>query len=190
MTVVFFDLETGGTLPTHPTIQLAAIAVEDGREVGCFEQNIAFMESECDPEALKLNHYDRALWIETAVHPGVCRSRFEAWLRPYRSVTLTSKRTGQPYTVARLAGYNALTFDEPRLRAMLNGQFTPWEYRVRDVLQRVTFYFDEHPELPPPENFKLSTVAAYFGIDTDGAHGALADARMCAAVYAAITERR
>lgn len=186
MITVYFDTETGGVEPKHPTIQLAAIAVEDGREVSAFEQNIAFDEADCDPAALAMNHYDRALWTETAVSSAVTAARFAKWLRPYQTVTLTSKRTGNPYTVARLAGYNALTFDLPRLKALFGASFFPCEYLVRDVLQRVVFYFDETGKARP-ENFKLSTVAAHFGIPTDGAHGALADARMSAAVYAAVS---
>jgi len=56
----------------------------------------------------------------------------------------------------------------------------------RDVLQRVLFWSDESGTVL--ENFKLTTVAAHFNIPTDGAHGALADARLCAAVYRALQE--
>lgn len=38
------------------------------------------------------------------------------------------------------------------------------------------------------ENYRLTTVATYFGLSVDGAHGALADARMCAAVSLAMRE--
>ncbi len=34
-------------------------------------------------------------------------------------------------------------------------------------------------------NLKLGTLCAHFGIPTDGAHGALADVRMCAALVLA-----
>lgn len=185
MIVVYFDLETGGIEPTRPTIELAAVAMDGCAEVGAFSQHIAFNEADADPTALALNHYSAQAWAD-AVKPGIAVSRFSAWLRPFQCVTLTSKRTGKPYTVARLAGYNAVKFDEPRLREMFNGQFTPWEYLVRDVLQRALFYFDEH-DGPRPENMKLTTVAAHFGLSTDGAHGALADARMCAKLAATVT---
>ena len=181
MTIVYLDTETGGTLPQQPTISLGAVAFDDGQEIDTFEQHIAFDESACDPAALAMNHYTREAWAD-AVAPSVCAARFAVWLRPHQSVTLTSKRTGQPYTVARLAGYNAATFDAPRLRELFGASFCPWEYLVRDVLQRALFYFDERPWLPPPENFKLATLCARFEIPTDGAHGALADARMCAAL--------
>ncbi len=186
---VYFDTETGGVDPTRPTIQLAAVAVnQDGRECSAFWQNIAFNEADCDPDALKLNHYDREAWVN-AVTPAVCAAKFAAWVKKYASVTMTSKRTGRPYTVAQLAGYNALVFDLPRLRALFGAAFFPCSYQVRDVLQRVLFYFDEYPNVPKPENFKLSTVAAHFGIATDGAHDALADARMSASLYRAVTAK-
>jgi DNA polymerase III epsilon subunit-like protein len=180
MTVVYFDLETGGVLPQHPTIQLAAVAMDGYTEVGSFAQRIAFNEADADPEALAMNHYTREAWAD-AVPPGVAASRFAAWLRPYCSLQRVSK-AGNPYQIAQLSGYNSLTFDEPRLRQMFGREFTPWDRRVRDVLQRALFWFDEHPDAPTPENFKLTTVAAMFGIETDGAHDALADARMCAAL--------
>lgn len=185
MVVVYFDTETGGTLPTHPTIQLGAVAMEDGVELSNFTQNLAFNLEDCDPEALAMNHFTPQAWAD-AVSPAVTAARFALWLRPFQSVTLTSKRTGNPYTVARLAGYNAVRFDEPRLRQMFGMQFCPWEYLVRDVLQLALFHFDRCGHAP--ENFKLTTVAAWFGIPTEGAHGALADARICAAVHRALTE--
>ena len=67
MTTVFFDLETGGVTPDHPDIQLAAIAVDsDLNELDSFERKIQFKESDADPEALKLNHYDASIWDSEA----------------------------------------------------------------------------------------------------------------------------
>ena len=179
--LVHFDLETGGVEPKHPTIQLAAVAMDGAIELGAFEQKIAFKESAADPTALALNHYTPQAWVD-AKSPGVTASRFAAWLRPYTTIKKTSK-AGNQYSVARLAGYNAAAFDAPRLREMFGSQFLPAEYPVRDVLQRAVFYFDEHPTVAPPTNFKLATVCAFFDIAIDGAHDALADARMCAALH-------
>lgn len=95
---------------------------------------------------------------------------------------MVSKRTGKPYRVAQLAGYNALTFDLPRVRAMFGESFFPCSYMVRDVLQRMMFYFDEHPSLWKPENMRLTTVCEYFKIAPDGAHDALTDCRLAAAL--------
>lgn len=182
--VIYIDTETGGVKPDHPTIQLAAVAMDGDRELLSFEQNIIFDVAACDPEALKINHYSAEAWRDAAFD-YVVAARFAAWLKPFQSVTLTSKRTGNPYTVARWAGYN-IKFDEPRVRALFGASFCPLEMLGRDVLQAVLFHFDHRGD--PPDNYKLSTVAQHFGIATDGAHGALADARMCAAVARAIRE--
>ena len=189
MFVVYFDLETGGVEPQHPVIQLAAVAIDDaGAEAGAFERKLAFDATACDPEALRINHYDPAAW-KGADTLAQAVARFAGWLKPYSSVSLLSKRTGRPYSVARLAGYNSIAFDLPRLRALFGTAFFPCEYLCRDVLQRALFYFDEHPELPKPENFKLATVCAYFKISVDGAHDALADARLSARLSRALQER-
>ncbi len=183
---VYFDLETGGVEPQHPTIQLAAVAVEDGTfiEAGSFETKIAFDETKADPEALKINHYEKISWknAPTALGATVLFSRF---IRPFSSVTLISKRTGDPYQVAKLSGYNAVTFDGPRLKAMFAGAFFPCSYQIRDVLQRALFFFDEN-DFEPPKDFKLSTVCEYFNIPTDGAHDALTDVRLTIALAKAI----
>lgn len=179
---IYFDTETGGVLPKHPTIQLAAVAVDDEThaEVDSFECKIAFNEFEADPEALRINHYKAADW-QHAPSERVCAEHFAMFVRPYSSVQMISKRTQKPYNVAKLAGYNALTFDLPRLRELFADMFFPCAYIVRDVLQRALFYFDEHNG-PKPENMKLSTVCAFFGIEIEGAHNALADARMAVAL--------
>lgn len=181
MTTVYFDLETGGLTDAHPDIQLAAIAINgEGVEVGSFEAKLKFDESAADPEALKLNHYDKALWDAEAIAPAEAIRRFVKFIDPHKCVEMISKRTGAPYNVARLAGYNALTFDLPRLKRLFGTQFFPCSYHVRDVLQRTMWYFDEHEGGEKPENMKLSTVCAFFGIEVDGAHDALADVRMSA----------
>lgn len=185
MTTIYFDFETGGVLPEHPSIQLAAIAVDDktGKELGAFEQKIQFDAYKCDPEALKLNGWSETNWI-AAVAPTFAADRFARFIQPFKCVEMVSKKTGKPYLVAKGAGYNALTFDWPRLRALFGSTFLPVSYHVRDVLQRVIFYFDEHGNAP--KDFKLSTVCQHMGIDTTGAHDALADVRMTAALYAKI----
>lgn len=181
--MIYFDTETGGVEPKHPTISLAAVAVNGSMdEVGHFDQRISFDESSCDPKALEINHYTREAWAD-AVAPAVAAARFAAFVRPFSSVQMISQRTGRPYSVAALAGYNALTFDLPRLREMFGTSFFPCSYQVRDVLQRVLFHFDERPSLRKPDNFKLTTIAEYFGIDTSGAHDALTDVRLTVAVH-------
>ncbi len=183
MVTIYFDFETGGVEPKHPSIQLAAVAWDGALELGSFEQKIAFTETDADPAALAMNHYDRQAWVD-AKAPSITAARFAAWLKPYCTVKKKSK-TGNDYFVARLAGYNAATFDGPRLRALFGTKFLPAEYPVRYVLQRAVLYFDEHPE-SVPDNMKLTTVCAFFGINTADAHDALTDARLCAELHHAL----
>lgn len=184
MHTIYFDLETGGLLPAHPTIQLAAVAVDESfHELAAFETKIRFDATLADPEALALNHYDPAAWAN-AVPPGRAAQLLSEWARPYLSLEMVSKRTNAPYQIGRLAGYNALTFDLPRLQRMYQGQFFPFSHHVRDVLQRVLWAMDGKPT--KPENLKLATVAEWLGLKTDGAHDALADARMAVRVAEAL----
>lgn len=178
MKTIYFDFETGGVQPKHPNIQLAAIAIDDetGQELATFEQKIAFSEADCEPEALRINHYDPEVWKRDAVPEADAIRRFTRFSEPHRSIEMISKRTGAPYSVGKLAGYNALTFDLPRLRESFGTAFFPFSYHVRDVLQRAMWWFDENNERP--ENLKLSTVCQYFSIPADGAHDALTDVRL------------
>lgn len=185
---IYFDSETGGVLPKHPTIQLAAIAINDetGEEIGQFECKIRFDEAECDPEALKMNHYTPEAWKD-AIAPDLAALKFAAFAKPFMCIEMVSKKTGNPYRVGKLAGHNALTFDLPRLRQLFGSNFFPFSYHVRDTLQRALWYFDEHLEISRPDNLKLGTLCSFFGIDvTDGAHDALYDVRLSAALARAI----
>lgn len=187
--LIFFDFETGGIEASKPEIQLAAVAVDaQFKEVDCFESKIAFNESDADPEALKMNHYSAEEWKD-APKSGVVVSRFARFVERYKSVEMVSKRTGRPYNVARLAGHNAATFDAPRLRKMFDadGTFAPFHPIPLDTLQLALWkiQFEEKK----PANFQLSTLCQFFGIDTEGAHDALADVRMSVALTKAITGR-
>jgi DNA polymerase III epsilon subunit-like protein len=181
LTTIYFDFETGGTEPHHPSIQLAAIAVDDetGNELASFDERIAFDESKCDDEALLINSWDMDQW-KNAPSPAVVAKRFAQFIEPHKCVKMVSKRTGKPYFVAKGAAYNA-PFDWPRLRELFGDSFLPVSYLVRDVLQRVIFHFDENGN--PPESFKLSEVCKHVGLDVNGAHDALADVRMTAALH-------
>lgn len=188
--IIFFDTETGGVEPQQPTIQLAAVAVneETGQEVASFEVKLKFDESAADKEALAMNHYDPAVWQKEAIQPLEAAGRFALFTAPFRSIQMVSKRTGATYGVAKLAGYNALTFDLPRLKQMFGTAFFPCSYHVRDVLQRAMWWVDEHKPEKPPENLKLTTMCQFFGIETNGAHDSLTDVRLTAALVQKLKE--
>lgn len=182
MKTIFFDLETGG-LNNEPSISVAAVAVDSSLiELSSFEARLKFDPSACNPDALKINGYDPEKWKD-AVEPSEAARRLSVWSKEYATVEMISKRTGQPYNVSRLAGYNALTFDLPRLKDLFGQSFFPFSYHVRDVLQRAMFWFDEHSPAEKPKDLKLTTLCRYFSIPADGAHDALTDVRLTVALY-------
>lgn len=175
---IYFDFETGGLQAHHPNIQLAAIAVDqDFSVLGEMECKIQFDESKAEPEALKINHYSPEEW-KNAVPERFALSKFAAFLEPFKCIPMVSKRTGKEYSVAKLAGHNAATFDGPRLKEAFqrNQIFLPADPRVRCTCQRAMWWFDERGERPA--DFKLETLCKYFGIDTAGNHDAFTDVRL------------
>lgn len=193
MTTVYMDLETGGVQEHHPDIQLAAIAIseESGEELGHFDAKIQFDESTAQPEALKMNHYDREVWRREAKPVPVVVGEFARFLGNYKSLQLVSKRTGQPYGVAKLCGHNAASFDGPRLRRMFEavGAFCPWDPRVRDTLQLAMWYCDLTGE--KPASYRLEALCQHFAVEVDSSelHDALADVRASAKLARAISLR-
>ncbi len=178
-TDVYFDLETGGLELTHPIIQIAAVAIERGSwgEIASFETKLQFNENEADPAALAINHYTPAAWAE-AIPPCEALARFNRFLRFHACDTLTSARTGRPYTVSRLKGYNSVAFDMPRIKFAVDRykMFLCADLRSRDVMQIALWYFDQLSR--PLPNYRLETVAEYFELEHSGAHDALFDVRL------------
>lgn len=182
---VYFDLETGGLEPHHPIIEAAFIAVDrDWREQAELHLRLQFDEAACDPEALAMNHYSRELWAMTAVDPAVGIKQVAKFLNKFRSIRMTSYRTGQEYLVARLAGYNGPHFDRQFLRrwADQHDQFLGADPRVLCVMQRALWYFLEHGIEVTQSNLKLAEVCRHFGIEIPQAHTALDDCRAAIAL--------
>jgi len=185
---VFFDFETAGLTEAHPNIQLAAVAVgPEWQELGTLECKIRFDPALADPEALHINSYDPALWGSFAVDPADVVGSFAGFLNDHRSVVMYSKRSGNPYGVARLAGYNIVGFDMPRLQALfkIHGAFLPAHPQALDVLQLALWHFHGSPD--SPKNFKLTTLCERFRIP-HAAHDALGDVRATIALAKALTQ--
>lgn len=179
--IVVFDFETGGVQPHHPNIQLAAVAcADDWSEAAQFEQKIQFDVKDAEEEALRINSYQKHHWSE-AEPEAVVIKRFCEWLKPFRSVQKIS-RAGNPYTVARLCGHNAASFDFPRLKAASEraGEFLPADFMVIDTLQGSIW--DAQRSGNWPERFKLTDLCKHYGIPVADAHDALGDCRMTAAL--------
>jgi len=178
VSIVFFDLETGGLQSTHPNIQLAAIAVNDAfEEQAVFESKIAFDVGRADPEALKINHYSEEAWVDAPVVEDVA-DRFSRFIEPYKSIQMVSKRTGNPYSVARLAGHNAAAFDGPRIQAMYTSvaRFLPAHPIPLDTLQLALWRYQKLQK--HLDSFRLENLCNILGIESAGAHDALTDVRM------------
>lgn len=179
---VIFDLETGGLELKHPIIQIAAIAVDSAwTELASYQAKIKFNEGDAEAEALEINHYDPKVWAREAKAESVVVTEFSAFLKQHATLEMTSKRTGSTYYCAQLVAYNA-AFDKPRLDLMFkrNKAFLPAHPRALCALQRAAWWAVEKGIIT--EDLKLSTLAAHLNIKTDGAHDALVDTRLAAAV--------
>lgn len=191
--LVLFDLETGGLEPSRPIIQIAAIAVDQQlQEREVFEVKIKFDESEACPDALRRIHYRRAEWKRSAVSPKKAAWAFSRFLRKHASVEVL-RRDMTSFQVAQLASHNS-NFDGTFLTTWYDrlGIFLPASYRVFCTLQRAYWHFQEHPDLVPPDDFRLATLCEYFCIPLhpNEAHEALADTRAALGLYRAINERQ
>lgn len=186
-TTIIFDLETGGLELHHPIIQIAAVAAyDDGSIVDAFQCKVQFLEEDADPVALKINHYDPQVWAKEAKELATALSGFSKFLEPFKYIQHTSAK-GSPYSVARLAAYNA-EFDAPRLKKAFKdtGKFLPADPRVLCILQLAMWSsFPGTGQLP---SFKLADVATRMGIPVEGAHDALADCKIAAQVMANLLE--
>jgi DNA polymerase III epsilon subunit-like protein len=182
-----FDSETTSLLPDCRFIQLAAIAVApDWSEIETFEVKIQFDEAVADPKALEVNHYDPIVWVMQAVPERQALTEFADFLGRHKSVEMVSKRTGRPYSVARLAGHNAATFDGPRLFEAFrrHNMFCPAHPQVLCTLSRAMWFAIETGT--KFESLKLSYLAEFFGVHVENAHDALADCKMAIGVAKAL----
>ena len=186
---VMFDLETGGIEPRRPIMQIAAIAVDSQlNELEQFEVKIQFDESLANPEALRRIHYRRAEWRRSAVPPKKAAWRFASFLRRHASVEVLGHDLA-PFLVAQLASHNS-QFDGQFLEAWFNRLdiFLPASYRFFCTLQRAYWFFQENPQLPRPDDYRLGTLCQYFNVplNPNDAHEAVADTRAAIGVYRAI----
>ena len=184
MSLVIFDTETGGLTDRHPTIQIAAIAVDhDWIEVAAFERKLRFNREHADEKALSMNSFNADVWGREAIDSRDALLQFADFLRDHADLTKMSQ-SGKKYTVARLCGHNAAAFDLPRVSGECRQQniFFPGDFAVLDSLQLYRWSRFINPHSEGPDSGKLGDIAKFYGISTDGAHDALADCRIVAAI--------
>lgn len=184
---VFVDTETSGLGRDASIIQIAGIAVDltDWTELETFERKLRFDEASADEAALRINHYDRAVWEREAVPPGPAITRdFCEFLNRYSCLEMTSARTTRKYKVARLAGHNVRAFDIPKIEAVFkaHGKFFPAGLPFTlDTLSATPWFFIGAVR-PMPKSFRLTDLAEWLGVKVEGAHEALTDVRLSIAV--------
>lgn len=176
MKIVFFDLETGGITSEAPNIQLAAVVVENGKEIDVLERKIQFDEATATQEALTVNKYSPEDW-KNAVTEVQAMQEFAALCRKHSCIERISKN-GNPYYVAMGGGHNVAKFDLDRLMSAAKKYniFLPLSYQTLDTLQAAVWYFTKRPQ-NQPKDLKLGTLCQHFGIELTNAHEALADVR-------------
>ena len=191
--LVFVDIETGGIELHRPIVQIAAIAVDEHlEEKESFEVKIQFDEARACSDALRRIHYRRADWKRDSMSEQKACWGFANFLRKYAAVEIHG-RDWTTFTVAQLVCHNA-EFDGPFLRKWFErlGVFMPASYRIFCTLQRAYWYFCEHPDSPPPDDFRLGTLCNYFGIPLGkhDAHEAQADVRATLQLYRVLAKSR
>lgn len=189
--LIVMDIEAAGLQIFRPLIQIAAIAVDESfRELEVFEAKIRFRECEATRRTLRRRHYRRAVWNRDARPARDVAADFGNFLR--RHATLTVRNAdGSSFPVAQLVAHNG-AFDGPMLRAWFERQriVLPASYRVLCTLHRALWFFQEHPTISPPSDFRLETLCRYFGVPWNSrqAHDALVDVRATVGLYRAMKE--
>lgn len=182
--LVCFDLETTGLSEVeHEVCQFAAVALdEQWNELDSLELKVHFDIKKADARALEINGFDVAVWMRDAVSPAVARGRIADFLRKHATLTKTSK-AGRPYTVARVCGHNAASFDGRFLAAWFKraDQFLPAAcFEALDTLALARWASFVCP--PGPRDHKLGSICEWLGIEHGGQHRALEDVRATAEV--------
>lgn len=195
--IVFIDLETGGLnyyprmvngslRPMNPIIQIACAVVEEpGLDiVDSMELKVQFNEAECDPQALVINGYQKDNWKEAKCKTAA-RVDLSNFLKRHATITQISKRTGNPYNVALISGWNISNFDYPYLKAFYENEFMPASYHILDCMVLAHMYSAVTGVKFP--SLKMVDVAKHFNVAYEGnAHDALTDVSVSAKIYKAI----
>lgn len=188
MKLLFFDLETTGTLVNkHGIHQISGMVVIDGEVKETFNLHVQpNPKALIEPTALEVGGVTEAQ-IKAYPPMGVIYNQFVEMLSKY--VDRFNKKDK-----FFLVGYNNASFDNQFLRAWFiqNGDnyFGSWFWANSiDVMVMATPYLaDRRADM---ENFKQGTVAKTLGIAIDDSklHDALYDIEVCKAIYDKVCAR-
>ncbi len=182
MKLLFFDLETTGTLVNkHGIHQISGMVVIDGEVKETFNLHVQpNPQALIEPAALEVGGVTEAQ-IKAYPPMGVIYNQFVDMLSKY--VDRYNKKDK-----FFLVGYNNASFDNQFLRAWFiqndDKFFGSWFWANSiDVMVMATPYLAE--QRADMENFKQGTVAKTLGIAIDDSklHDALYDIEVCKAIY-------
>lgn len=161
---VVFDFETSGlNVRSCEVLEIGALKVYNDKIIDSFSTLIR-PQFAVDPAALKVNNLQMDE-LMTAPHAYQVFDKFFDFISDNK-----------------LVGYNINTFDVP----ILQRYAAPFNIELsNDTDDALPLARRKLSGLP---NYKLSTVAAYFQLDTSSAHRALADCQITQACYSALLQ--
>lgn len=177
--LVFVDIETTGADPhSHEIIEISVIRVKqewkpdslpvftvlDEWSTKVLPENIAA----ADPAALRINGYTVSRWRDAV--------RIKPALEEF------ARRTDGAIMVA-----HNVAFDSGFLEAYMSAYCIPSSMHYHR-LDTVSMAFARLHSTPEVLRFSLAELAKYFGIETEGAHSALPDARTCFLLFKRLIE--
>jgi len=177
---IFIDIETAGLKLSDPIIEVAAVAVQSGtyRVIDSIDMKIEFeMKYLTNFKALGINKFSAETWAKYALPGKVAATKLALFFSRYATVEKQARKTGKPYTVAKLAGHHADSFDSPRLKHWFrqHRQFFPALQRSLCTEQKARWFFEDNPGLEPPRNYQLGTLSKHLALEHMPDHSALAD---------------
>lgn len=143
--MVFVDLAVSQMETSCPIFQVAAIAVS-----GAFDELESF-ESRWTRQT-EVRHANKAV-------SGLCR-----FLRRHATIEMAGS-DGTTHRVTQLIAHDT-TLAGPVLQTRFEGTgvLVPDGYRILCIAQRLLWFFHEHPNLTPPNDFQLDSLCNYFGV--------------------------
>lgn len=180
--IIVLDCETTGLIkhPSARVVELAAVALYNGREVGCFSSLVYATEAECidGAAALAINGIDPSL-LQIAPLPESVAEVFADWL--------------SLYPVEYLTAFN-VDFDRTLLERSIPIVNKAWGPCIMKQALAVMGPANVLPRLRDGGPWKypsLKEAAAYFGVEVQGnTHRALTDARTAAGVLVRMAEQK
>lgn len=181
------DLETTGLDDDYQQdseiSQISLVVIEHGEEVAVFERKLFFNPLYAQDRALEITKYDPKVWALEAVPAAQAVEELNQFCLDVGNFWHISNK-GWQANYLPIFGHNIWIFDVPRLRKLFREhghEYVPFWPHPLDTYQLAVWYFfinREHLKRPPPVNFKLESVAEWFGIIHPNPHDALEDCRV------------